>query len=193
MLNVANHPPKTSDKSGSVFELVRFALIAIAIVVPIRLFVAQPFIVSGASMVPTFSHGEYLIVDEFSYRFEKPERGDVIIFSYPRDPSKYFIKRIIGLPGETLEIKGKNIIIKNKIHPKGFSLEEPYVESQTFGERIYFLNEDEYFVLGDNRPASSDSRSWGPLPEKYIKGKPFLRLLPIQRITVFPGDYSFSQ
>src|SRR3990167_2019370 len=90
----------------SFLELIRFAVIAVAIVIPIRLYIAQPFIVSGSSMVPTFENSEYLIVDEISYRLGDPERFDVVVFKYPRDTSKFFIKRIIGLPNETVDLKG---------------------------------------------------------------------------------------
>ena len=93
------------EKRGNFFtELLEFVLVAAIIVIPVRLFVAQPFIVSGASMEPTFDHGQYLIVDELSYRFAPPQRGDVVIFHPPKDPSQYYIKRIIGLPGETVRV-----------------------------------------------------------------------------------------
>src|SRR3989344_5716676 len=93
---------------ANVWDLLKFAALATIIVLPIRAYVAQPFVVSGRSMVPTFQNGQYLIVDEISYRFHSPQRGDVIIFKYPKDPTKYFIKRVIGLPGETVEIKGND-------------------------------------------------------------------------------------
>src|SRR3989344_8155579 len=97
----------------SFWELARFALMAIAIVVPIRIFIAQPFFVSGSSMVPTFQDGQYLIIDEISYRFREPVRDEVIVFKYPKDTTKFFIKRIIGLPNETLTIHGNKVMIKN--------------------------------------------------------------------------------
>src|SRR3990167_587276 len=117
-----------SDKQ-SFWELARFALMAIAIVVPIRIFIAQPFIVSGSSMVPTFENGQYLIIDEISYRLENPVRDDVVIFRYPNDPSKFFIKRIIGLPNEVVNIKGNTITITNNEHKDGFVLDQPYIKN----------------------------------------------------------------
>ncbi len=173
---------------GVVTEIVRFALFALLIVLPIRIFVAQPFIVSGASMETTFSTGQYLIVDQLTYHFEEPERGEVIVFRYPRDPSKFFIKRIIGLPGDTLQIEGNTVTITNSNHPEGMVLDESYILgmkphtilTETLGEK-------EYFVMGDNRDASSDSRSWGVLQRDKIIGRAFLRLFPFTEIGVFPG------
>ena len=168
-------------------ELLKFALIAVVIVVPVRLFIAQPFIVSGASMSPTFESGEYLIVDELSYRLGEPERLDVIIFRYPRNPEEFFIKRVIGLPGETVQIVGDSITITTK-GGGTLSLEEPYIKNHGNGGVFRVeLGEDEYFVLGDNRPESSDSRVWGELPRENIIGRAFLRLLPLQHLGVLPG------
>lgn len=132
-----------------------FIVITLLIVLPIRLFVAQPFIVSGSSMVPTFENGDYLIVDEFSYHFGNPQKGDVIIFKWPKDTTKYFIKRVIGLPGDTVDGT--------------------------------VLSKDQYFVEGDNRNASSDSRSWGPVTRNLIVGRPLIRLLPLKELSVLPG------
>lgn len=185
-------PLKEKTATSSYFgEIIRFSILAILIVVPIRLFIAQPFVVSGASMEPTFHDGEYLIVDQLTYAFEAPERGSVIIFKYPEDPSKFFIKRVIGLPGETVQLRGKDVIIKNDAHPSGFILDEPYLESarRDSNNSTITLANDEYFVMGDNRKASSDSRVWGPLDENYLVGRAFLRLLPVTRGGVFPGDY----
>ncbi|MBI4086564.1 signal peptidase I [Candidatus Kaiserbacteria bacterium] len=169
-------------------DLVRFAIIAVLVVFPIRLFIAQPFIVAGASMEPTFENGQYLIIDEITYRLEDPERGDVIIFRYPRDPSKFFIKRIIALPGETITVEGVEVSIRNKTHPDGFVLDEPYINDMRQPTTLsQTLGKDEYFVLGDNRDASSDSRVWGVLKRDLIIGRAFLRLLPIGSASVFPG------
>lgn len=171
-----------------VLEVIRFSLIALLIVVPIRMFIAQPFIVSGASMEETFQSGEYLIVDQVSYRFHEPERGDVVIFRYPRDPSKYFIKRVIGVPGDTVIIDGDRVRIKNEEHPDGIELDEPYISSMTPNGRLTeTLGEREYFVMGDNRDASSDSRAWGVLQEERIVGRAFLRLFPPSEIDYLPG------
>lgn len=181
---------ETPRKEKSFLELGKFVLIALLIVIPVRLFVAQPFVVSGASMVPTFQDGEYLIVDELSYRFEKPERGDVIIFRYPNDPSKFFIKRVIGLPGETVNVEG-NVVTVKAVGEKDFrTLEEPYVKSLSYSNNHTELKTGEYFVMGDNRGSSLDSRAWGPLPDSFIKGRPFIRLLPVTRLGIFPGQFS---
>lgn len=178
-------------KENFFLEIVKFSIIALVVVIPFRLFIAQPFIVNGASMSPTFETGHYLIIDQVTYRFEKPERGDVVIFHYPIDPSKFFIKRIIGLPGETVEIRGKSIIIKNTEHLEGLMLFEPYLEADNLGEdyQTKILKENEYFVMGDNRRASSDSRVWGPLPEDLIVGRALVRLLPVSESAVLPGDF----
>lgn len=176
------------EKSENFFtELLKFVLIAAAIVFPIRLFIAQPFIVSGASMDPTFRNGQYLIVDELSYRLQEPDRGDVIIFRYPKNPKEFFIKRIIGLPGETVSIKGDAIIITKK-DGSTVSLSEPYVTNHGNGStESHQLKSDEYFVMGDNRPESSDSRVWGTLPRDNIVGRAFIRLLPLNLMGIFPG------
>jgi len=173
----------------SFWELVRFAIIALIIVVPIRVYIAQPFIVSGSSMVPTFENGQYLIVDEISYRLNDPKRNDVIIFKYPKDTTKFFIKRIIGLPNETLEIKNDVITVFNEEYKEGLKLEQPFTSSGVNGNSSFKLNKDEYFVMGDNRGASSDSRYWGALSKDLVVGRAFLRLWPINKMDVFPGNY----
>lgn len=171
-------------------ELVRFALIALIIVVPIRMFVAQPFIVSGASMDDTFSNGQYLIVDQLTYQFESPQRGEVIIFRYPGDPSKFFIKRVIGVPGDTITIDGDAVTISNTEHPAGTRLREPYIGTMSAGEKVIeTLRDEEYFVMGDNRDFSSDSRTWGVLTEDRIIGRAFVRLFPLSMLDTFPGAY----
>lgn len=182
--------PETPQKKENFFiEIVKFTLIALAIVIPVRTYIAQPFIVSGASMDPTFSTGQYLIIDQISYRFEDPKRDDVIIFKYPLDPDTYFIKRIIGLPRETVSVKGGEVTIFNNENPDGIKVEEPYIadEHRTTETFSITLGSTEYFVMGDNRAQSSDSRSWGPLNLKFIIGRPIIRLLPITKIDLFPG------
>ncbi len=175
-------------KENPFVEILRFSVIALLIVIPIRTFIAQPFIVSGASMNETFQNGEYLIVDQLSYNLASPERGDVIIFRYPRDPSKYFIKRIIGVPNDTISIVDSTVTITNDENPDGFVLTEPYIKSMRPGANITEeLGEREYFVMGDNRDESSDSRVWGVLQEERIIGRAFLRLFPPQTIGVLPG------
>lgn len=172
-------------------EIIQFTLIAVLIVLPFRLFIAQPFVVNGESMVPTFNNGDYLIVDQLSYRFTEPKRGSVVIFRYPFDTSKFFIKRIIGLPGETISIKDGEVTVKNKENPDGFVVDSSFVtETETDSLSATLLKHDEYFVMGDNRAGSSDSRSWGPLEEVYIVGRPFVQLLPVTDLGVFPGNIS---
>jgi signal peptidase I len=178
------------EKENLFKEVLKFSLIAIIVVAPIRIFIAQPFVVSGASMEPTFHNSEYLIVDQLSYRFEKPKRGEVIIFKYPNDPSLFFIKRIVGLPGETVEARDGKIFIKNDALIDDFRVEEPYIKENTNDTFTTTLGEREFFVMGDNRMHSSDSRVWGPLDRKFIIGKTFIRLLPITEIKIKPGDYS---
>lgn len=182
-------------KEASFFgDLIRFSLLSIAIVIPIRLFVASPFVVNGSSMEPTFSTGEYLIVDQLTYRFQEPRRGDVVIFHYPQNPSKFFIKRIIGLPNETVVLSGAAIHIINSEHPEGMELDESFLTYVSeHGNGTFDIGPDEYFVLGDNRPASSDSRSWGALNEKLIVGRALLRLFPVGGLGVLPGEIDLER
>ena len=155
----------------------------------VRTFIAQPFVVSGASMEPTFHTGEYLIVDQLSYQIGEADRGDVVVFKYPLIPSRFFIKRVIGLPGETVKINNNIVEIKEVDAEDFYILDEPYIEfpKESFVDTV--LADDEYFVMGDNRIASLDSRSWGPLKEDLIVGKAFLRLFPISKVDIFPGSY----
>jgi signal peptidase I len=182
-------------KEGFFSEIVKFTIVALLIVLPIRMFIAQPFIVSGASMDPTFETGEYLIVNQLSYHIGNPSRGQIVIFKYPKDESKYFIKRVIGLPGETLAIDGTTVTIKNAAYPLGFKLNEPYISTQNEKEDklTVELKAGEYFVMGDNRRQSSDSRSWGTLPRNLIVGTPLIRLFPFERISLLPGSVSESK
>lgn len=168
-------------------ETIRFALITLAIVLPIRIFIAEPFIVSGASMEPTFYTGDYLIIDQLSYHFEEPRRGEVVVFRYPYDPAKFFIKRIIALPGESINVEGEKTIIRTSSNPEGVLLVEPYTLGAKYGNYAKTLKDDEYFVMGDNRSASSDSRNWGPLEKKYIIGRAFFRAIPLSKAGLFPG------
>lgn len=178
---------KSEGAWAFILEIIKFAVIAAVIVVPIRSFVAQPFIVKGESMDPTFEDGQYLIVDEITYRQDPPERGDVIIFKYPKDPSKYFIKRVIGLPNETIVIVDGKITIKTKENGLGFELSEPYVKNESHETMTVTLGSDEYFAMGDNRRNSLDSRAWGPLPKENIIGRTLLRLFPVSDASIFPG------
>src|SRR3989338_1904124 len=193
MEEVVEEKKPAEKKAGSWWELVRFALIALLIVIPVRILVAQPFVVSGSSMQPTFENGDYLIIDELSYRLSLPKRYDVVVFRYPGDTKKFFIKRIIGLPNETVQIQGEDVIIKNEENPEGFKLDQPYVKQSGKNEMAFKLKDSEYFVMGDNRRASSDSRYWGPVPRKNMIGRPILRLLPTERIGVSPGSFNSTE
>ena len=169
-----------------IWEITKIVVIALAIVIPIRYFLFQPFFVKGQSMEPSFGNGDYLIIDEISYRFREPERGEVIVFKYPQNPSQRFIKRIIGLPGETVEIQdGKVTIFKNGITQ--ILDESEYLPSvlETSGKILIVLGEDEYFVLGDNRTFSFDSRRFGVLPKEEIIGRAFLRAWPFVDLNIF--------
>ena len=193
--DTTNQTPDTSvKKEHPLTEIIRFALLAIIIVVPIRMFIAQPFIVSGASMDNTFENGQYLIVDQLSYYLHEPARGDVVIFRYPRDPSKFFIKRVIGLPGDTLTIEESNVTITNEANPDGYVLDEPYVNSmEVAAPRTEVMGPREYFVMGDNRDQSSDSRVWGVLQEERIIGRAWLRLFPPTAVDFLPGKVDFTE
>ncbi len=186
-------PPRSQVGMRFIGSFLKFALIALLIATPFRFFVAQPFIVSGASMTPTLDQGEYLVIDEITYRFEKPQRGDIVIFRYPLDTDIFFIKRVVGLPGESLEIKDGLVSIQASSGEE-ITLMEPYRSSDAKEARATSIQlaADEYFVLGDNRGASADSRVWGPLQDRYIVGRAFARLLPLDSMSLFPGKYSFE-
>ncbi|MDZ7612213.1 MAG: signal peptidase I [Candidatus Moranbacteria bacterium] len=190
-----------------VFDLAKIIILSLVIIIPIRTFLFQPFFVQGKSMEPNFQDGEYLIVNEFGYKktkvavgekelftvtpFKEFERGEVAVFRYPDNPEEYFIKRIIGLPGEKIEIKGGDVIVYNKQNPTGGILDETrYLEdalgeTECSGSCVYDLKDDEYLVLGDNRGHSSDSRRWGALSKEYVIGKVFLRAWPFTDFKVF--------
>lgn len=169
----------------SVFDTLKVVVIALAIVIPIRYFLFQPFLVKGESMEPNFKDGDYLIVDEISYRLRTPQRGEVIVFKYPQDPSQRFIKRIIGLPGETVDIKDERITI-SKGETSIVLNENQYLSAaQTAGDTHVSLGTDEYFVLGDNRNYSYDSRRFGILPKDKITGRVLIRAWPFNTLEVF--------
>jgi signal peptidase I len=210
-VDTQNQPPKisgeqteaetevtTTVKSIAIFiwDLAKVFFTAFVLVwLIIRPFIAEPFVVSGSSMVPNFHNREYLIIQKLSYRAHEPQRGDVIVFRYPVDPEQYFIKRIIGLPGERVSVQQGHVVIINAAHPDGFVLPEPYLPNQniTLGRPdIIELDKNQYFVLGDNRLQSSDSRVWGPLPKSDIVGKVWLRVLPLRLFGIIP-HYSYSE
>lgn len=170
-----------------VFELTKVVVISLAIIVPIRYFLIQPFYVKGASMEPNFHDHEYLIIDEISYRFNSPQRGDIIVFRYPRNPEEYFIKRIIGLPGETVQVKDGGVFVAQNGEP--VMLNESYLPDTTktynLSEDEVKLGKDEYFVMGDNRNSSKDSRSFGPVNKSFLIGRVMFRGWPFDKINVF--------
>ena len=176
-----------------VWEIIKITALALLIILPIRYFIAQPFFVKGASMEHTFEDGDYLIINEIGLYFSEPKRGDVVVFRYPEDPKQYFIKRVIGLPNETVEINGNKVKIFRGGGFAAITLEESgYLDSGqvTEGELKIQLGEDEYFVMGDNRLHSSDSRRWGPLERRFIVGKVFIRAWPLSEIKYFtPAPY----
>jgi len=178
-----------------IWEFAKIVVISLAIVVPIRYFIIQPFYVKGSSMEPNFYDHEYLIIDEISYRFYQPNRGDIVVFKYPKNTSEYFIKRVIGLPGERVVIKDGEVTIHNINHSEGVKLAETYLakDVKTLGDVDIILTANEYFVLGDNRMASLDSRIFGALNRKYIVGRTLLRGWPISRASFLASqpDYGF--
>jgi signal peptidase I len=170
-----------------IWDLIKVVAISLAIIVPIRYFLIQPFYVKGASMEPSFYDHEYLIIDEISYRFSQPQRGDIIVFKYPKDPSQFFIKRVVGLPGETVEVRDGYVFIYSDSGKKLLLNEYTYLsgEVKTVGEKTWTLQKNEFYVLGDNRDHSLDSRIFGPVTQNLIVGKVWLRGWPIDRVKVF--------
>jgi signal peptidase I len=179
---------------ASLLEVLEIAVIAVGAVFIVRTFFVQPFLVSGTSMYPTFSNGDYVLTDELTYRIRPPERGEVVVFHDISDPSTYLIKRIIGLPGETVIVKNNTVTIKDHQNPDGFALNETYLPKGTLtGEDgTWTLTTKSYMMLGDNRTVSYDSRSWGPLPDKDIVGLVRFRLWPLNAMQIF-GAPQYNQ
>ena len=172
---------------SSLLEVFEVIAVEFGAVFLIRSFLVQPFLVSGSSMVPNFSDGDYLLVDEVTYRFRQPERGEVVVFKYPKEESVYFIKRVIGLPGERVRIGDGKITVVNAAHPEGVTLDERYLPNglTTAGSTEFNVPAGSYFVLGDNRPSSFDSRNWGMLSAKEVVGVVDFRLWPPNALKVF--------
>jgi signal peptidase I len=200
--NIDNQSEESGFK-GIIWEIVKMVFWVVVIIVPIRVFLIQPFFVQGASMEPNFEDKQYLIVNELGYKttkvgsasnslftvksFKDLQRGDVVVFRYPKNPSVFYIKRIIGLPGEKIEISNDKVKIFNSENPNGFVLDEGKYLSpsvMTSGDINMTLG-NEYFVMGDNRQYSSDSRSWGPVPEADVMGKVVLRAWPLGKAGIF--------
>ena len=175
-------------------ELLELGLLIIFVVIPFRMFIATPYIVSGASMSTTYETGHYLIINKLFYtQSGEVKRGDVLVVDSPVDEEKDYIKRVIGLPGETVKIKDGTVTIFSPTLPQaGLVLDEPYTKNQTTGTQTTTLGPEEYFLMGDNRQNSFDSRSWGPLPAANIQGEPFVRLYPFGQIDWMPGRFIFE-
>ncbi len=194
------HSAQSPSWKQEVVSFVKSSALLIVVYGVIRLYVAQPFIVRGMSMETTLADGDYVVVDAISYRFNDPKRYEIVVFRTEflsdQNSGMYYIKRLIGLPGDRVVVDGDEVRIYNEITPEGFILDEPYLDPRhpnTFASRVDItLDEDEYFVLGDNRSNSSDSRFWGALNREYIVGKPSIRLFPFTDITVYRYN-TFSQ
>lgn len=185
-INLQPKEAKESPKSALrqyIIEVLKVIPLALAIVLPVRYFLIQPFKVVGASMQPNFYNQDYLIIDELHYRFEDPQRGEIIVFHPPNNPSQDYIKRVIGLPGETVIVSQGVVTIQNSAHPQGFVLDESsYIAGvYTPGETHVTLKANEYFVMGDNRSVSLDSRSFGPMPRANLVGRVWIRGWPIEK------------
>ncbi|MDO8522145.1 MAG: signal peptidase I [bacterium] len=173
-----------------------YTVVALGLALFIRFFIAAPYIVEGSSMEPMFFGWDYLIIDKVVYDIKTPARGEVIVFTLPQDASRSLIKRVIGLPGETVRISDSTVTIINANNPDGFTLAEPYIDPKnaTRGESVErTLGADEYFVMGDNRRVSSDSRLWGGLPKADISGRVDARLFPFNAIGILPGRFLYLE
>ncbi len=174
-----------------IWDIIKFTITVLIVIIPIRMFIAQPFIVSGQSMLPNFHNGDYLIVNEIVYKKRNPQRGEVVVFRLPSNHHRFLIKRIIGLPGETVSIQEGKVTITTK-EGKIIHLEEPYIRESFSSYGEWKLGDDEYFVMGDNRNNSSDSRVWGELKRNLIVGTPLIRLFPFQDFKLRPGEEKTS-
>lgn len=192
----ATVPAEAEQPSGSerlfhaLWEIIKTVAFIILAAVIIRAFLIQPFFVQGESMESNFHNGNYLLVNQLSYSFGQPQRGDVVVFKAPPEPNENYIKRIVGLPGETVELKGGQVVVYNAEHRDGVTLDESGYEPAGVttlpesGETRWELGSDQYFVLGDNRlpDKSSDSRAWGLLDKKLLVGKAWLRVYPLSQL-----------
>ena len=167
-------------------ELLKVVVVSLLIILPIRHFVVQPFFVRGESMEPSFYNGDYLIVDELSYHMRQAQRGEVVVFRFPDNDSQYYIKRVIGLPNEKVEIQNGEVWVQGPTDVAPHKLGESYLNygMMTSGAIRITLSANEVFVMGDNRVASYDSRQWGTLPTHYIVGRAWIRMWPLKDFEV---------
>lgn len=176
-------PKAPAENSGPqvlrVSAFVRDLVIAITVIVLVIIFLYQPVKVEGTSMMPNLTDQERIFINKFIYKFESVERGDVVVFRYPLDTTKSYIKRVIGLPGDRVQIDG------GRVYVNGLLLNEFYVPPQYTDERSYgeiTVPEQSYFVLGDHRNLSRDSRDFGPVHEGYIYGKAVFAYWPVEKV-----------
>ncbi len=181
--------PLSTAWNNWIKDIVVFVALVVFVVLPIKAYIAKPFVVSGDSMYPNIKNGDYLIVDQISYKFKGLNRGDVVVFRYPNDPSEHFIKRVIGLPGETVTVNGQKVTIKSG--NETITLDEPFIELKGNNFQTQTLGPDEYWVMGDNRLQSKDSRAWGPLNKSFLVGRPVVRLFPINKIDILPAKVEY--
>jgi len=183
------HNP-TKDFLYFLWDLIKTGVVVFLIAFSIRHFLIQPFIVDGGSMLPTLIDDEYLLAEKLSYLMGEPKRGDIIIFKYPKNPTNNYIKRVIGLPGETVEIDDNKVTIRTHKDATGEILDETYLPSNTQTlspdqKKITLtLDDGEYFVMGDNREHSSDSREWGVMPEENIIARAWLTIKPLDKFGI---------
>jgi signal peptidase I len=194
---------ETYGVGSFLWEVIKVFFWALIIIIPVRIFLFQPFFVQGASMEPNFENGDYLIINELGYKqsdiniggvhvfsansFKDLNRDDVAVFRYPVNPQQFFIKRVIGLPGEEVKVENGKVSIYNDQNPDGFVLDESkYLDPNLFttGNLDVKLQQDQYFVLGDNRKASYDSRAWGAVPKSDIIGKVLIRAWPVSKAEI---------
>lgn len=191
---VSQKEKKVLSSVGIFFlELIKVAILAAVTIGLVRYFLFKPFYVKGQSMEPNFYEKDYLIIDEISYRFREPQRGEVVVFKAPVTNGDYYLKRIIGLPGERIKIDGGKVVVYNDENPQGMVVEENYLDGkETVGLLSPLtLGTDQYFVLGDNRGASYDSRRFGPVGKEDIVGRVWLRGWPLPRVSTFSApNYS---
>ncbi|MBP6857766.1 MAG: signal peptidase I [Candidatus Pacebacteria bacterium] len=190
--NTSTVAMQSKSKFRVFLENVLYIVTAVALAMLVQQFIIRPFVVNGSSMSPTLETGNYLLIDEVTYKFSEPERGDVVVFKAPPEPDKYFIKRIIGLPGDTVSINGQIVTITNAENPEGFTLSESFITHKSLDNMVVKVLEDQYFVMGDNRAGSFDSRSWGTLPKANLRGRALLRLLPLKQIDYLPGKVNYE-